>query len=329
MTTDPKETLVLKSLAADYGLKGQLERLSGENLNFLLTTSQGRRYVLKVVDEHMPTETVEMEHEAIEHALRAGFTLKLPQIIETRNGNIETRIEEPINGAYRLHLMEFVPGTPMDTMSDISANLLSDLGRSLADFDRAMEDFDHPSAHRHHRWNLAEADRHRNSLHVVKDPEKQQLLTWAFDTWAAAMPAVRGLPHQFIHGDGHDENVLAEDDRVTGLVDFGDCCYNPTICELAICLTYLMMRKGDPLDIARTVIRGYRQVRSLSRDELDALYPLICGRLAVSLVVANKRKAIDPDNPNWFGGEGRMWQFLARFKRMGRVKFSDGTLCVD
>ncbi|MGD2127990.1 MAG: phosphotransferase [Lysobacterales bacterium] len=324
MTTDPLKALVLESLGAEYGLEGELDRLSGENLNYRLTTPDGRRYVLKIVDEHMPVETVQMEHEAIEHALRAGFELKLPQIIETESGNIETRIKKPINGADRLHLMEFVPGTPMDVLPDISEKLLFDVGRSLASFDRAMEDFDHPAAHRHHRWNLAEADRHRDGIGIVNDPEKQQLLSWAFDTWVAAMPTVRRLPHQFIHGDGHDENILAEGDRVTGLVDFGDCCHNPTICELAICLSYLMMREGDPVEIARTVIRGFHEVRPVSRDELDALYPLICGRLAVSLVVANKRKAIDPDNPNWFGGEERMWGFLSTCKRMGTARFRFG-----
>ena len=81
------------------------------------------------------------------------------------------------------------------------------------------------------------------------------------------------------------------------------------------------MMRGDPLRIAQVIVEAYREVRSLSTAETQCLYPLICGRLAVSLCIANERKAIDPHNPNWFGGEGRTWLLLDRFRALGQPAF--------
>jgi len=71
------ENSVLKCLAGSYGLAGSLERLPGENLNYLLNTTDGVAYIVKIVDEDMPAEVVEVEFEAIEYAISAGFSLKL------------------------------------------------------------------------------------------------------------------------------------------------------------------------------------------------------------------------------------------------------------
>jgi Ser/Thr protein kinase RdoA (MazF antagonist) len=312
---------VLDCLAANYGMRGTLTRLPGENLNFLIVEGQGEKHVVKIVDEHMPTAVVEMESAAMQHAAKGGFQPHLPRIVENKYGNIETSINIHLNGLYRLRLIEFIDGTDMSELSDISSNLLIDLGKTIATFNRVMQDFDHPAAHRNHRWNLAEAEQHENKIGFIHDPEKRELLRWAFAAWRGAKAGLVGLPWQFIHGDAHDENVLVEGDRVAGLIDFGDCCHNPTVCDLAICLTYLMMRGEDPLRIAALVTGGYQAVRALSASEVSMLYPLICARLAVSVCVANKRKTIDPDNPNWFGGEGASWRLLRFLKLMGPEEY--------
>jgi Ser/Thr protein kinase RdoA (MazF antagonist) len=139
--------------------------------------------------------------------------------------------------------------------------------------------------------------------------------------WDEARRRLPELPWQFIHGDAHDENILMEGERVVGLIDFGDSCHNPTVCDLATCLTYMMMR-GDPVRIAQVITQGYQEVRPLLHAEVQCLYPLVCGRLAVSLCIANERKTIDPHNPNWFGGEGRTWALLRRLKGERAERFN-------
>ena len=68
------------------------------------------------------------------------------------------------------------------------------------------------------------------------------MLEWFFHFYAAsAAPRLEALPHSLIHGDANDENVLVQEGRISGLLDFGDCLENPTVCELAITLAYAML----------------------------------------------------------------------------------------
>jgi len=315
---------ITDSLAANYGIVGSLTRLPGENLNFLVTETDGTKHVLKIVDSHMPPAVVQMEHAVMEYAVAAGFKPHLPQIIENKFGNIETPIILHRNGSNRLRLIEFIDGIEMSRLSDISFGLLFDLGKTVAEFDVAMENFEHPAAQRSHRWNLAEAEQHTDKIRFISDQAKRDLLNWSFSLWRCARGGLASVPWQFIHGDAHDENILVQGERVSGLIDFGDCCRNPTVCEPAICITYLMMRGDDPLRVAATILEGYQAVRPLSMDELELLYPLVCTRLAVSVSVANKRKTIDPHNPNWFGGEGATWRLLGWLRSLGSEAFGSG-----
>ena len=304
------EISVLECLAKRYGINGSLQRLSGENLNYLLSTGKGERYVVKIVDDEIPPEVVEMEFEALEYAVSAGFPLQLPRIIQNNHKKYNTGIKIHNNNKNRLLLMSFIYGDQLESMPDISDNLLKNVGISLAQYNLAMQGFEHPAAHRNHRWNLAETGQHRDKISLVEDPEKQALLAWGFDAWEQAKNDLKSLPWQFIHGDMNRENILVRADRVTGLVDFGDSCFNPVVCDLAICLAYIMMDRDDPLETAAIVTRAYHETRPLTEAELSALLPLVCGRLAMSIAISASRRTIDPANPNWFGSEESAWDLL-------------------
>ena len=321
MAPDAIEKSVLECLADNYGIRGTLTRLSGENLNYKLQAENGSRYAVKIVDDDMPPEVVEMEFEAIEYAVSAGFPIQLPRLTVNIFGNIETGIKMPIINHNRLRVMNFIDGIVLDSISDISLNMLVNVGISLAEYNLAMQRFDHPVACRSHRWNLEEAGRHRDKIGLVEDPEKQALLAWGFDAWQQADSVLKFLPRQFIHGDMNPENILVKGDRVTGLVDFGDSCINPTICDLAICLSYVMMDRKKPLETADLVTRAYHDIRPLTEAETLVIYPLICGRLATSIAVAASRRIIDATNPNWFGGENSAWRLLRVLKDVGAAGF--------
>lgn len=310
MNTPAIENTVLQCLQEHYEITGTLVRLSGENLNYLLTTVEGDRYVAKIVDDDIPSEVVKMEFEATEYAISKGFEPKLPIIIQNIYRKIETGINIHLNVRQRLILMTFIEGSVLQNTTDISIKMLENLGKTLASYNLAMQGFDHPAAHRSHRWDVAEAGRHRDKISLLKDLKKQALLEWGFDAWKQAKSGLESLPWQFIHGDMNPENILVKDDRVTGLVDFGDACLNPRVCELAICLTYIMMDRDDPMDAAAIVTRAYAEELPLSDDELSALVPLICGRLASSIAISTTRRTIDPDNPNWFGSVDSSWALL-------------------
>ena len=325
MAGQPIEKRVLECLAENYGIHGALERLGGENLNYMFRSEQGVRHVVKIVDDDMPAAVVEMESQALEHAISAGFQAQLPLTIENVYGNIETGIYMHKKKYNRLRLMKYINGDVLDDLIDISDSLLKNLGVALAEFHLAMQNFDHPAARRSHRWNLAEAGQHEPLVSLLDDPDKRALLAWAFDYWKQAAGLLDSLPWQFIHGDMNRENILVDGDRIVGLVDFGDSGLNPTVCDLAICLAYLMMGREDPLGTAGVITNAYGGIRALCQTEKSLLLPLVCGRLAASVAVSTERRRIDPGHPNWFGSEASAWKLL-QFLRERAQSSSFGVL---
>lgn len=312
------EASIAQCLRDNYGIEGSLSRLTGENINYLVTVDDAARYVLKIVGENMPSEVVAMECSAIEHAVSNGFRLELPRILKNRHDKIESGIYIRNKHVDRALLYHFIAGNTLSTMSDISTDLAQDVGNVIALFDLTMENFDHPAAHRNHQWDLTEAGQHECKIELIDDPERQELLAWAFQIWFSdAQPKLSALPQQFIHGDAHDDNILLNRGRVSGLLDFGDSGFNPTICELATCLPYLMMGRDNPLEIAAGIVTAYHSTRPLCAEEISVLMPLVCGRLAVSVAMAAARRRISPHHPAWFISEEGAWGLLGFLRTTG------------
>ncbi len=327
----PNVEHIAELCAREYDLTGRISRLPGENYNYQIVTEDDQAYVLKLAGDDLSSEMLELEHLVVEHVYAAGIGLDVPRFITNRAKGIVTRYTMADGTHLRARLLEYVPGTPWCEAGVPGPQQLRDLGRILGALDLALSDLDHPAAHRTHRWDLsAAAAQHRGKIALVEDPEQRRIAEWMFHVYAAcAVPRLADMPHSIIHGDANDENVLLQDGRVSGLLDFADCLYNPTICELAISLTYAMLDQSDPLHVGAEIVGSYHTVRPLSEDELAMLYPLICGRLCATVTVAAERRQIDPDHPNWFVTEARAWRLLERLyaidPTLAGTQFASGT----
>ncbi len=310
----PTTSHVAELLAREYGLHGEVARLAGENENYRITTGDGHRYVLKLADESLSSAEIELEHRAVESVAKARVGVALPRILPTLSGRIEAT--HAAGGVVlRGRLLEFVSGTAWLEAGPASEARYRDLGRVLASVDVALASVDHPAARRTHRWDLVTASQHRDKVGLVDDAERRRILEAAFHLFAAcASPRLASLPRSLIHADANDENVLVGEGRVVGVLDFGDCIDNPTICELAIALAYMLLDAGDPLAAGAAIVGAYHEVRPLSVAELEVLFPLLCGRLATSVAIAAERRRIDPNRASWFTSEARAWRLLARLE---------------
>lgn len=316
MNTQPGAKRAAELLAVEYGLNGSLTRLPGENVNYLVEVPGADRYVLKIAPEERDAAIIDMEYQAVQRVSERIPDFRVPRTLPTRSGVCMAELERRGERPMRAQLLEFVSGTPWGELDRHDGQLLADLGSKIAHLDQVFAEFSHPAMHRSHRWDLAALSQHRNKVALLADPAKRLLLEWAFHLWAAdAQPVLGELPASFIHNDANDENVLVENDHVTGLLDFGDSLYNPVVCNLAISLAYAMLEKDEPLVVAGRVVAAYNVVRPLSEPELHALYPLICGRLANTVAVAAERRTLDSLNPNWFVTEDRAWELLGKLQQ--------------
>lgn len=300
-------------LAESYDISGELSRLPGENFNVLVSTASDERFVFKLAGEDQTSDFLELERHAVDRVHAANLNICLPLVIPTKSGDGECGYITPSGRYLRGRLIKFVAGSPWGDAGLASPEQLQELGCMLAKLDRVLADVDLPVAHRTHRWDLSAGAQHRVSVSFVEDVAKQRALDSAFHLYAAcAAPRLDALPHSLIHADANDENVLVEDGHIVGLLDFGDCLFNPTVCELAIAIAYAVLDHPNPLKAGAEIVAGYHAERPLSHDELAVVFPLICGRLSVTVAVCAERRHADPDHPNWFVTETRAWSLLER-----------------
>ena len=316
------ETLT-KLLEIEYGLSGEISRLAGENENFLIKQQDGTCFVLKMADDETTVGMIEIEHLAVERLINAGIDIRLPRVIPTRTNGVQACLMTENRKEIRGRLLEFVDGVAWCQALPAAETQLKDLGKRIAQMNIAMSFIVHPETKRTHHWDLARADQHRSRISMVDPPERRQILEWVFHLYAAIVkPLLGSLPRSLIHGDINDDNVLVADGRISGILDFGDCLTNPTICDLAIALAYHTLDEENPLEKAAVIIAAYHHVRPLSMDEMGVIFPLMCARLAVSVIISAQRRKIDPTRESWFVSEERAWKKLEILSMTGHAQAS-------
>lgn len=193
-----------------------------------------------------------------------------------------------------VRVLSYLPGKPLASVEFQSPELLHDLGRKLGQLDRALADFDHPAAHREFYWDLAKGTQVGTEFgtQIKTDWLREMVLSYTKDL---CLPVAK-LRRSVIHGDANDYNVLVEGDEVVGLIDFGDIVYSYTIGNLAIAVAYVVLGKADPFAAAKQVIDGYCHEFPLTKEEFDALWPLVRLRLCMSVCIAAHQQAQQPDN---------------------------------
>ena len=298
-----------------YGLSGptELTRLPGENENFLVHSETAGRFVLKLTDDEYPAELFDLENAVVDAARSVGLGVSLPVVIPTVSGQTFATLERPPGPRLRGRLLEFVDGIAWNQLASHSSDLRFEFGRLLGNVDKALNQIDLPAARRSHPWDLAAISQHRDSIRFVPDADRRKQIESSFDLFEPLLSELSCVPHSIIHGDANDENVLVKNGHIVGLLDFGDCLFNPTVCELAIGLTYAMMHDESPLSAGAEIVAGYQEAFPRSTIELRMLFSLVMARLCNSVIVAAVRRSAAPEHPTWFATESNAWQLFDRF----------------
>ena len=304
---------IADAVEAAYGFRGSTQRLAGHNENYLIELADGERFILKVASEYTDRERILLEHAAVEAAFASDLGVELPRLVADPNGDLIISLDVDVDPQPLGRLLQFVPGDAWVDSDPASGELLRDLGTLIAQLAEALSQVTLPAARTTHDWDLAAAGDLRSTINLVADPDRRRLLAMQFGRWAAAAQDLATVPHGLIHGDLNDENLLIANGQISGVLDFGDALYNPLICDLAIGLAYVLLDESDPWRSGAQVVAGYHAVRQLLPTEVELLYPLLCARLAASVVLSAKFRQIDPERAAWFVTEERAWAFLEQY----------------
>jgi 4-aminobutyrate aminotransferase-like enzyme/Ser/Thr protein kinase RdoA (MazF antagonist) len=300
--TEQDAISIVKNL---YGIDATAEPLPSErDQNFRMSAGAEGHFVLKIANALEDRTMLDCQNKTMQHLAR--HVTFCPQVVASKSGNFISKIPSATDEIHMVRLVTFIPGIPMGSVKRYSAGLLEDLGRCAGEMDRAMADFDHPGAHRDFYWDLAKG------LEIVKEYQalisdvdlRKRIAKFARDFEQYVTPLLSDLRKSVIHNDANDYNIIVggNDDlytrnqRVVGIIDFGDMVYSYTIGNLAIAIAYAILEKSDPLQTAAHMVKGYHRAHPLTKDEIRSLFLMVCMRLCMSACIAGHQLKERPDN---------------------------------
>jgi Ser/Thr protein kinase RdoA (MazF antagonist) len=271
-----------------FGIQASARELPSErDRNFLLTAGDSGQFVLKIANLREERGVLEAQNAMMKHlAERVSFC---PRVVPAVSGEEIAFVE-----GHFVRVLTYLPGVPLGTVEAPSAELLYDLGKKLGQLSGALVGFDHAAAHRAFYWDLAEGKK------ILEKYGAQVRVDWLRELVRSYSVSCNlgALRRSVIHGDVNDYNVLVDEEQhqIVGLIDLGDMVYSYTVGDLAIAVAYVVLGKLDPFAAAAPVIEGYREEFALTKEELDALWPLVRLRFCMSVCIAAHQQAQQPDN---------------------------------
>ncbi len=253
-----------------------LSRLPGEtDANYRISGPDGAQYVLKVASA-AERGRIEVQDEVLRHVERTDPELPVPRVVGTADWDLGG---EPVV----VRLLTWVPGEPLISVSERSDELYTDIGAVAGRLAAAMATAPSVGVPESHYWDLRRTDAALEQCEpFVTDPE---LIGRARELLAAHPVRWEALPEALVHHDVNTLNVVVGERgrprRTTGILDFGDMLHTARVADLAILLAALTRTTDRPLRVAALLTAAYHGSVGLTEDEVDALYPLLVGRVAV------------------------------------------------
>lgn len=244
---------------------GELESMQGcaggiENTNYFVTTANGR-FVLTLF-EKLTADELPFYLNLMAHLSRHGIPCPSP-MANRRNQLLSSLNGKPVCIATRLAGKSVTRPNPAQCAA---------VGAMLAQMHIAGQSFNQMMPNpRGTRWRTLTAPQVKPFLNAM------QIALLDSEVAAHAGQDWRNLPQGVIHADLFRDNVLLEDDRVGGLIDFYFACSDALLYDLAITVNDWCIDNGNSrLDDARAqaLVTAYHAVRPLQITE-QAAWPML------------------------------------------------------
>lgn len=300
-TWSPTSIADAEAAVADvYGLHGAVKRLSSErDETFLFTRADGTDFVLKIANPAEDPVALEFQDGALLHLAVAAPAVPVPRLVPTTSGEPSHTLATA-DGPRIMRLLTFLRGE-LQYRTPVSEAQSRNVGRALAELGLGLEDYDGQPPAGKLMWDIS----HTLDLAAVVDhvaPERRAQAAAVLDEFERSLPAINRLRRrQIIHNDFNPHNILldpAAPTAVVGIIDFGDMVRAPLINDLAVAVSYHMATENWAAR-TRAFLEGFLSARTLEADEIELLPLLARSRLAMSVIIAEWRSALFPENRDY------------------------------
>lgn len=284
------------ALREHWGVDCALIRPLGaeRDANFLIDDT----FVLKVSNPAESDAAVDMETAALELVRRVAPDLPVPEqvLVAERDaaipgGPLVAHVVDGTGARCLGRLFTALRGTALEG-AVVTTDMAHRVGALSARMSVALQGFFHVAGGRKLDWDIR-----RYPAIAPPDGPMAELARRV----AAPLVATNALPAGIQHGDLTLTNILAENDDVTGIVDFGDMHHTAAVCDFAVTLASVMRNSGpdpqpDMWELAAAVIDGYQRIRPLSAREAEVLGELVLARLGTTALISARRAPRFRDN---------------------------------
>lgn len=301
-----------------YKIEAGADLLTSErDQNFKITDKNKNEYVLKIANALEDYNFLDMQNQAMDLLTNSIEKSICPAVFVSLNGKKNNLIKGYGQKTHFVRLLNFIPGTFISGLENISDNLLVKLGNEYALIDKALMNFSHHSSHRYFHWDIKNVADTRKHFHLIKNKDRRKIAEhFVVQYQTFVMPLIPAMRTSIIHNDGNDNNVLLNnyglEDYPFSIIDFGDMVNTFLINELAVVIAYLIFNKPDPVEVAAKVVSGYNKNISLNKAEIEALFYLIASRLTISVAMSAYQYSRNPENEYLRVSEKQAWDALEK-----------------
>jgi Ser/Thr protein kinase RdoA (MazF antagonist) len=248
-------------------------------------------YVLRVYSNTTDAARLRFERDVLAQLTAAHLPFALPTPLSTLDGAYFLDVDTE-HGHALATLTPYIPGQPPDRdnldQATAAGEALGRLTLAMARLDTPMEGVSWRSSSNLARCHPLVPDPPVAFAELPLPDEKRQRLISDYAWLIERIPDLYAtLPQQLAHEDFDPGNVLMEDTRVTGVLDFEFCARDLRVMDLTVALTWWPVRHygtGAEWPIIAALTRGYARHITLTDDEIAALPTLFRLRAYTSLI---------------------------------------------
>jgi 4-aminobutyrate aminotransferase-like enzyme len=301
-----------------YGLEATAAPLVSErDQNFRLAEANGGAWVLKVSNAAEDRGVVEMEVAAVDRIASVDPALPVPVARPALDGS--SVVTAAVNGATHLvRLLPLLPGRSVGP-TELDPAAITHIGEVVGRIGLALRGLFHPAAGRTIWWDQQHLPELARRVPLTESPERRELLGRVLERFhRRVVPALPRMRSQLIHNDVTLDNLLLDDDqRVSGIIDFGDMAHTALILDVPATLQSLVRDRTDLYEVTDAFLAGYASVLPLEAAEAELLGDLLAGRMAQTILISAWRMPQHPDNEYIRGWADPAWALLEQMEAIG------------
>ena len=285
-----------------------------ENTNYLIITKE-QKYVFRTYEE-LNIQSVEFEVSFINECRKKGLPVqKVLQTVDKKE--IIFFNEKPAV------LLSYIEGEDFTT-TPLTEDLAKEIGTLIAEFHKKTSHYK-PKGNpmRKHYWDAAQFLVNEERLEHITSPTIKKRVLDDIKEYKLMLPVLKKCRRGIIHNDFNAENILIKENKISGVIDFGDATETFLVGGLAIPIAHICFQQKDPLRFAKLILTAYNKELFLTKHEKEVLFLLVKLRFIMGIITASYLKTTLGEQKDL--NQLMQWGFenLLCIEEMGKERFDE------